>query len=229
MSLYAIGDLHLSFTTNKPMDIFGPRWKNHVEKIREGFSTLTDDDVCVICGDLSWGMNLEETLEDFRFLDELPGRKIVLKGNHDLWWTSMTKMTSFLERNGFRSISFLHNNAYPFGENAAICGTRGWFYEESKSAAHDKKMIDREILRLETSLKAAGEREKYVFLHYPPKYGSYTCPEILAVLKQYEAKVCCSGHLHAESLRYAFNGWLDHTEHICVSGDAIAFKPCKIL
>lgn len=229
MSLYAIGDLHLSFTTNKPMDIFGPRWKNHVEKIREGFSALTDDDVCVICGDLSWGMNLEETLEDFRFLDELPGRKIVLKGNHDLWWTSMTKMTAFLEKNGFKTISFLHNNAYPFGENAAICGTRGWFYEESKSAAHDKKMIDREILRLETSLKAAGEREKYVFLHYPPKYGTYTCPEILAVLKQYEAKVCCSGHLHAESLRYAFNGWLDHTEHICVSGDAIAFKPCKIL
>lgn len=229
MSLYAIGDLHLSFTTNKPMDIFGPRWKNHVEKIREGFSALTDDDVCVICGDLSWGMNLEETLEDFRFLDELPGRKIVLKGNHDLWWTSMTKMTAFLEKNGFKTISFLHNNAYPFGGNAAICGTRGWFYEESKSAAHDKKMIDREILRLETSLKAAGEREKYVFLHYPPKYGTYTCPEILAVLKQYEAKVCCSGHLHAESLRYAFNGWLDHTEHICVSGDAIAFKPCKIL
>lgn len=229
MSLYAIGDLHLSFTTNKPMDIFGPRWKNHVEKIREGFSVLTNDDVCVICGDLSWGMNLEETLEDFRFLDELPGRKIVLKGNHDLWWTSMTKMTAFLEKNDFKTISFLHNNAYPFGGNAAICGTRGWFYEESKSAAHDKKMIDREILRLETSLKAAGEREKYVFLHYPPKYGTYTCPEILAVLKQYEAKVCCSGHLHAESLRYAFNGWLDHTEHICVSGDAIAFKPCKIL
>ena len=229
MSLYAIGDLHLSFTTNKPMDVFGPRWENHVEKLREGFSALTAEDVCVICGDVSWGMDLAEALEDFRFIENLPGRKIILKGNHDLWWTSMKKMTTFLEENGFETISFLHNNAYFYGDSAAICGTRGWFYEESKGAAHDKKMIDREVLRLEASLKAGGDRDKYVFLHYPPMYGVYTCPEILALLKEYEVKVCCSGHLHAESLRYAFNGWHDHTQHLCVSGDGIFFKPCKIL
>ncbi len=229
MSLYAIGDLHLSFTTNKPMDVFGPRWENHVEKLRDGFSALSADDVCVLCGDISWGINLDEALEDFRFIEGLPGRKIILKGNHDLWWTSMAKMTAFLEKNGFQTISFLHNNAHFYGENAAICGTRGWFYEESRGVAHDKKMIDREVLRLETSLKAGGDRDKYVFLHYPPKYGVYTCPEILALLKAYDAKVCCSGHLHAESLRYAFNGWHDHTRHICVSGDGILFKPCKIL
>lgn len=229
MSLYAIGDLHLSFTTNKPMDVFGPRWENYVEKIRDGFSVLTDDDVCVICGDVSWGMNLDESLEDFRFIEHLPGKKILLKGNHDLWWTSLTKMNAFLEKNGFATMSFLHNNAYFYGENAAICGTRGWFYEESRSAAHDKKMIDREALRLETSLKAGGDRDKYVFLHYPPKYGAYTCPEILTLLKEYNVKVCCSGHLHAESLRYAFNGWHDHTQHMNVSGDGIFFKPCKIL
>ena len=229
MSLYAIGDLHLSFTTNKPMDVFGPRWENHVEKLREGFSTLTAEDVCVICGDVSWGMNLDEAREDFRFVEELPGRKIILKGNHDLWWTSMTKMTAFLEENGFKTISFLHNNAYPYGDHAAICGTRGWFYEESRGAAHDKKMIDREVLRLETSLKAGGDMEKYVFLHYPPRYGMYSCTEILELLKRYEVKVCCSGHLHGASLTYAFNGWQDHTHHLCVSGDGIGFKPCKIL
>lgn len=229
MSLYAIGDLHLSFTTNKPMDVFGSAWAGHVDKLRAGFAALTEDDVCVLCGDISWGMNLDEAREDFRFIDELPGQKIILKGNHDLWWTSMTKMTAFLEENGFRTISFLHNNAYPYGENAVICGTRGWFYEESRGAAHDKKMIDREVLRLETSLKAGGEREKYVFLHYPPKYGVYLCPEILTLLREYDVKVCCSGHLHAESLRFAFNGWYEHTKHICVSGDGIAFKPCKIL
>lgn len=229
MSLYAIGDLHLSLTANKPMDVFGPRWENYVEKIRSGFSALTEDDTCVICGDISWGMSLEEALEDFRFIEALPGRKILLKGNHDFWWTSAAKMTAFLEKNGFATMSFLHNNAYPYGENAAVCGTRGWFYEESRGAAHDKKMIDREVLRLETSLKAAGEREKYVFLHYPPKYGGYICQEIVDLLRQYDVKVCCSGHLHAESLRLAFNGWYEHTRHMCVSGDAIDFRPCKIL
>ncbi len=229
MSLYAIGDLHLSFTTNKPMDVFGPRWENHVKKIREGFSGLSADDVCVLCGDTSWGINLDEALEDFRFIEALPGRKIILKGNHDLWWTSMAKMTGFIKKNGFTTISFLHNNAYEYGANAAICGTRGWFYEESRGAAHDKKLIDREVMRLETSLKAGGDRDKYVFLHYPPMYGTYACPEILALLKRFEVRICCSGHLHAESLRYAFNGWHDHTQHVCVSGDGILFKPCKIL
>ena len=229
MSLYAIGDLHLSLSTNKPMDVFGPKWKNHVEKIKIGFSALTDDDVCVICGDVSWGMNLGETLEDFRFIEALPGRKLIVKGNHDYWWTSMAKMTAFLETNGLGSIGFLHNNAVFYGENAALCGTKGWFYEESTGTAHDKKLIDREIGRLETSLRAAGEREKYVFLHYPPKYGAYECPEILELLRRYEVRVCASGHLHADSLKLKFDGWLDHTRHMCVSGDAIDFKPCKIL
>ena len=229
MSLYAIGDLHLSFAADKPMDVFGPAWENHVEKLREGFSTLGEEDVCVLCGDISWGMDLPGVREDFRFIDGLPGRKIILKGNHDLWWTSMTKMTAFLEENGFSTISFLHNNAWPYGENAAICGTRGWFYEESRGENHDKKMIAREVLRLEASLKAAGDREKYVFLHYPPKYGNYLCPEILELLRAYDVKTCCSGHLHAESLRWAFNGWYEHTRHLCVSGDGIGFRPCKIL
>lgn len=211
------------------MDIFGPLWENYVEKIREGFSALTDGDVCVLCGDISWGLSLEEAEEDFRFIHRLPGRKIILKGNHDYWWTSAAKMNGFLEKHGFDSISILHNNAYPYGENAAICGSRGWFYEESRGSAHDKKLIDREVQRLETSLKAGGDREKYVFLHYPPKYGTYLCPDILRLLREYEVKVCCSGHLHAESLRMAFNGDWEETRHLCVSGDGIRFRPCKIL
>ncbi|MCD7769520.1 MAG: metallophosphoesterase [Oscillospiraceae bacterium] len=229
MSLFAIGDLHLSLTANKPMDVFGPRWENYVEKIKTGFSALTEDDVCVLCGDVSWGIDLDEALEDFRFIEALPGRKIILKGNHDYWWTSAAKLNAFLEKNDFHTIAFLHNNAYPYGDNAAVCGTKGWFYEESRGTAHDKKLIDRETLRLEASLKAAGERDKYVFLHYPPKYGGYLCPEILSLLRQYQAKVCCSGHLHGDSLRLAFNGSWEGTRHICVSGDGIFFKPCKIL
>lgn len=229
MSLYAIGDLHLSLGSNKPMDVFGDRWKNYIEKIAAGFSALRDDDVCVICGDISWGMSLSESREDFRFLEALPGKKILLKGNHDFWWTSARKMSAFFEENGFSSMSILHNNFYPYGDDIAICGTKGWFYEEERGSAHDKKLIERETLRLEASLKSAGAREKYVFLHYPPRYGGYSCPEILALLKAYDARLCASGHLHAESLRLAFDGWLDHTRHLCVSADKLDFRPYKVL
>ncbi len=228
MSLYAIGDLHLSFGQDKPMDIFGGRWKNHVEKIKEGFASLGDEDVTVLCGDLSWAMSLENAVEDFRFIEELPGKKIILKGNHDYWWSSATKIQNFFDANGFSSISMLHNNCHFYGENVAVCGSRGWFYEEERGSAHDKKLIDREAQRLETSLKAAGEREKYVFLHYPPKYGNYLCRELLELLKSYHVRVCASGHLHADSLKMAFNGLWEGTRHLCVSGDAVNFAPVKI-
>ncbi len=229
MSLFAIGDLHLSFGADKPMDVFGPRWKNHVQKLREGFSALGPEDVCVLCGDISWALDLDGALEDFRFIDALPGKKIVLKGNHDYWWTSGAKMRAFFEKNSIQTVSILHNNFYPYGENAAVCGTKGWFYEDSRGTEHDKKLIAREILRLEASLKAAGDREKYVFLHYPPKYGGYVCREILDLFLQYDVKVCASGHLHADSLRLAFNGFYENTRYLCVSGDGIDFRPCKIL
>ena len=127
MALYAIGDLHLSLNSNKPMDIFGEGWHNYVERIREGFSTLTDDDVTVLCGDLSWGMSLEESLEDFRFIDALPGKKILMKGNHDYWWNTAAKMTKFFEEHELTTLSLLHNNCLFYGDKA-ICGTRGWFY-----------------------------------------------------------------------------------------------------
>jgi len=225
MSLYAIGDLHLSFGKDKPMDIFGGRWENYVDKIKAGFSTLTDDDVTVLCGDISWGMSLEDTLPDFRFIEALPGKKIILKGNHDYWWSSAAKIGKLFEENDIKTISILHNNAFQYGEDIAICGTRGWFYEEERDGAHDKKLIDREVMRLEASLKAGGEREKYVFLHYPPKYGQYQCKELLELLKRYEVKLCASGHLHADSIRLAFNGVWEGTRHLCVSADAVDFKP----
>ena len=126
MSLYAIGDLHLSLGTDKPMDVFGGRWENYVEKIKEGFSTLNDDDLTVICGDISWGMSLDETLEDFKFIDRLPGRKIILKGNHDYWWSTATKAKNFFTEHDITTIDILHNNCFKYG-NVALCGTRGWF------------------------------------------------------------------------------------------------------
>ncbi len=228
MSLYAIGDLHLSLSSNKPMDIFGPRWKNYVQRIQDGFSRLNAEDVCVLCGDISWGMNLEEAREDFLFIDRLPGQKILLKGNHDYWWTTAAKLYRFFEENGIRTIRMLNNNAYPYGEEIAICGTRGWFYEEETGSAHDRKILNRELIRLETSLKAGGDREKYVFLHYPPKYGTYECPEILALLERYRVRVCCAGHIHGAGCRAAFEGVLGCTRHRLLSADHLGFVPALI-
>jgi len=229
MALYAIGDLHLSFGSNKPMDIFGKQWDRHTERLLEGFSELLPEDICVICGDLSWAMNMEKAKEDFLFIHSLPGKKIILKGNHDYWWSTASKAVAAFRQWGIDSISILHNNFFPYGENAAICGTRGWFFEEETGSEHDKKIMLREIGRLETSLKAAGEREKYVFLHYPPKYGEYECPEILELLEKYDAKICAAGHIHGPGLRWVFEGQWQKTEHRMVAADHIDFKPRKIL
>ena len=228
MSLYAIGDLHLSLGTDKPMDVFGGRWENYVEKIKEGFSTLNDDDLTVICGDISWGMSLDETLEDFKFIDRLPGRKIILKGNHDYWWSTATKAKNFFTEHDITTIDILHNNCSKYG-NVALCGTRGWFYEESKGDEHDKKIMNREIMRLDASLKAAGEVEKYVFLHYPPKYYNYECPEILELLRNYGVRRCIYGHIHGPGCAFAFNGMYGNAKFDLVSADYIQFEPKKLL
>ena len=228
MALYTIGDLHLSLGSDKPMEVFGEGWSNYVERIREGFAELTAEDVTVLCGDLSWGMSLEESLQDLTFIHELPGKKILTKGNHDYWWNTAAKMQRFFDEHGLDSLQILHNNCI-FYENVALCGTRGWFYEEIKNDVHDKKIMNREIMRLEASLKSAGEGEKYVFLHYPPKYLGYECPEILELLKTYGVKRCCYGHIHSAGCAYAFNGMLGGTQFQLVSADYVQFRPQKII
>ncbi len=227
MTLYAIGDLHLSLGRDKPMNVFGEQWENHAEKLKQGFSKLNDDDVCVLCGDLSWAMGIDEALEDFLFIDSLPGRKIILKGNHDYWWSTAAKAKTFFARHGITTIEILHNNSFSFGD-LAICGTRGWFYEEESGAEHDKKIMLREIGRLKTSLESAGEREKLVFLHYPPIFMRYRCEEILSLLKEHEVRLCCYGHLHGKSCRASFNGWQGGTEFRLVSADHLNFEPMEI-
>lgn len=228
MALYAIGDLHLSMGSDKPMDVFGERWANHTDKLREGFAALNDEDVCVLCGDLSWAMGLDASAEDFRFIDALPGRKIVLKGNHDYWWSTASAAKRMFERNGIYSIEILYNNAF-FYRNYAICGTRGWFYEEETGAEHDKKIMRREIMRLEASLKAGGEQEKLVFLHYPPIFQRYHCQEILDLLREYRVSLCCYGHIHGKGCASAFNGLREGTEFRLVSADFVNFSPVKLM
>ena len=228
MALYTIGDLHLSLAGDKPMDKFGESWKNHSEKLREGFSTLGEDDLTVLCGDLSWAMNMQEAEADFRFIHELPGKKLILKGNHDYWWSTATKAYKFFGEQGFDSLEILHNNAVIWND-VALCGTRGWFYEEDHGTEHDRKMMLREIQRLETSLKAGGEREKIVFLHYPPVFRNYRCEEILRLLQEYEVRRCYYGHIHGRGIPLAFNGWIGCTEFRLVSADAVGFVPVRVL
>ena len=228
MALYTIGDLHLSFEADKSMEAFGGRWIGYVNKLKEGFSTVKPDDVTVLCGDLSWGMNLEQSREDFRFIDALPGKKIIVKGNHDYWWTTAAKIRNFFLENGFNSLDILHNNCLFYGDTA-LCGTRGWFYEAETGGEHDKKIMLREILRLETSLKAAGDAEKIVFLHYPPKYGSYVCEEILSLLEQYRVQRCYYGHLHGAASGAAYQGTFNGTRFSLVSADYLYFIPKKVL
>ena len=229
MALYAIGDLHLSLNSNKPMEIFGDGWKNYVQRLEEGFSQLNDDDVTVLCGDLSWAMSLEESLKDFQFINALPGRKILLKGNHDYWWNTASKMKNFFIQHDLNTLEVLHNNCL-FYKDVALCGTRGWFYELDNEGSHDEKVLLREIGRLETSLKAAGEHEKLCFLHYPPLYQGYQCPEILRLLEQYEVKACYYGHLHGvASHRRAIEGKLGKTQFSLVAADYLKFFPKKIL
>lgn len=227
MALYTIGDFHLSLSGDKPMNIFGTRWENHAEKLRMSFSGLSENDTTVICGDLSWGMTLEQAREDFLFIESLPGKKIILKGNHDYWWTTAKKMNEFFAENSIRSISILNNNCFMYGDYA-ICGTRGWFFEEETGKEHDKKIMAREVLRLKTSLEAAGEHEKLVFLHYPPIYQSYRCEEILELLKMYNVRRCFYGHIHGKGCTSALNGWTGGTEYRLVSADNLCFIPYKI-
>ena len=228
MALYAIGDLHLSFGTDKPMDVFGGAWRGYVDKLREGLSVIGPEDTTVLLGDLSWALDLDGAREDFAFLNAIPGRKIILKGNHDYWWTTATKFYKFCQANGFENLWILNNNCY-FYEDIALCGTRGWFFEEDAVAgSHADKIFKRELIRLEASLQAAGEAEKLCFLHYPPRYRGYECPEILRLLQQYHVTQCCYGHLHGDSHKLAIEGAYDGVEFRLCAADFINFRPLRL-
>ena len=227
MALYAIGDLHLGLSVDKPMNVFGPGWDGHVRRLEEAFSQLRDGDVTVLCGDTYWGIDLAQSLEDFRFIDRLPGRKLLVKGNHDYWWTTAAKMRRFFSDNGLTTLDILHNNCHVYGDYA-LCGTRGWFYEEERSG-HNEKVLNREVGRLETSLRAAAGRPILAFLHYPPLYTGYRCPEIIAKLEAYGVKDCFYGHLHGPTHRRAIEGTVGTVGYHLVSADYLRFVPKKIL
>ena len=228
MALYAIGDLHLCLGAPKPMDVFGGAWVGYMDKLRQGLSVIKPEDTTVLLGDLSWALDLEGARQDFAWMNQIPGRKIILKGNHDYWWSTAAKFEKFCKENGFTDLHLLNNNCYEY-DDYAICGTRGWFFEEEHSGQHDEKVFKRELLRLEASLKAAGDRQKLVFLHYPPRYKGYECTEILNLLETYEVRRCFYGHLHGGSHKLAMEGQWDGVEYRLTSADYLDFKPYPVI
>lgn len=223
MAVYAIADLHLSFGVKKPMDIFRG-WENHETRIKNNWERLVKpEDTVVIPGDISWAMTIDEAEKDFNFIDALPGKKIIMKGNHDLWWQTMKKNSEFIKEKGFSTISFLHNNAFEI-EDKIICGTRGWIFENN--SRRDDKVILREAGRLKLSLDGIkSDKEKVVFLHYPPLYQEQKAQHILDILKEYNIKRVYYGHLHGKTVNYAFNGDYDGIKYKLISADRLDFCP----
>lgn len=225
MSIFTISDLHLSFGTNKPMDIFYG-WENHTERIRSNWQRLVKpEDTVVLPGDLSWGLKIEETLEDFLFLESLNGTKLIIKGNHDLWWSTVRKMNAFLEKNEIKTVKLIFNSC-EIAEGFAIAGTRGWFYDEKGT----EKVKLREAGRLEASLKEAEKTGLPIltFLHYPPVYNGCVCEEIFEVLKRHNIKKIYHGHIHGTGLNNAVKEY-EGIEFELISCDCIDFTPFLIV
>lgn len=226
--LYTIGDLHLSLGCDKPMDIFSG-WSNHLERLENNWnSVVTNDDTVILLGDHSWALKLEDTYKDMEFIHtRLKGRKILVKGNHDLWWNTMSKNNAFIKNNGFTSIEFLFNNAF-LVEGIAVCGTRGWIRENGEQP--DIKVLNREAGRLEASVKEALKLggEPVVFIHYPPIYRAEENIYLTDVLQRYGIKRCYYAHLHGASIKGALNGEKNGIEYRLVSADSVDFTPVKI-
>ena len=237
MSIYVIADLHLSFSNPKPMDIFGDNWENHPEKIKQDWiSKVKAEDTVLLLGDFSWAMKLEDTLKDFEYLNSLPGKKIMLKGNHDYWWSTVTSIKKFLEENKIDNIDFLYNNSYKI-ENKVFCGTRGWALGTNDEEKDSEKIVNRELIRLKISLEDAKQKlepndELICCLHYPPitqnnLLRNETTP-FMQIMKEYGIKKCYYGHLHGTAIKEAVQGNINGIDLKLISADGVDFKLTKI-
>ena len=227
MSIYAISDLHLSYNTDKPMDIFG--WKDYESKIKENWnSKVKENDLVILGGDFSWSMDLEDTYKDFEFIHNLPGKKILIKGNHDYWWGTLTKMKKYINEIGFNDINFLYNNSYEF-EGKIICGTRGWNFTDLQE--DDEKIYNREIQRLKLSLEDAvkkygTDKEIIVCLHYPP-LKTNEISDFVRVMEEYNVTKCIYGHLHGPAHKFIVEKNIDNIQYIMTSCDYTNFDLVK--
>lgn len=232
MAIYAISDLHLSFETDKPMDVFGESWDDYIRKIHDNWiATINENDTVIIPGDISWATYLKDAYKDFLFIDSLPGTKLILKGNHDYWWTTVSKMEKFLLQNGFKSINLLHNKSIMIGRNA-VCGARGWKSPSDKDfTQEDEKLYARELSRLELSLMDGAKNRPdkiIVAIHFPPFGQEHEKSEFVRLMNKYGTDICVYGHLHGEALKNAFTGKLHDIEFKAISADHLGFKPLLI-
>lgn len=230
MAIYVIGDLHLSFGVNKPMDVFGDVWKNYEERLKQDWlSKVSSSDTVILPGDFSWAMYLDEAERDFEFINNLLGTKILLKGNHDYWWNTVTKMRKYIKEKGFENIDFLYNNSYEI-EDRIIVGAKGWNISEDEE---DIRLTKRESERLELSIndgisKYGENKEIIAFMHYPPLTKKYMETEYTKILQKYNIKRCYYAHLHAMAIQDAVEGKIDGIEYKLTSSDALKFKLIKI-
>ena len=211
MAVYAIGDLHLSFQTNKPMDVFGAGWAGYEKTLYKNWQdSVKQEDTVIIPGDFSWAMYLNEAVEDFKYLDSLNGKKILLKGNHDYWWETRSKLMGFLNNNCFSHIDFLYNNSFEI-EGVNYCGTKGYDIKDA-----DEKIINREITRFSISYESNNDksRKTIAIFHYPPE------KELLYLMAEYKIDHCVFGHLHG--LKPDSYNKIGQT---LVSADYVEFKP----
>ena len=229
MALFAISDLHLPLGVDKPMDIFGKNWANYVERLKENWiSVVSEEDTVVMPGDFSWATYIEESKADFEFLCNLPGKKIILKGNHDYWWTTMNKLNEFVKDNGYDNVFFLQNNSFEYGD-ISICGTRGWQTPQPSLSVEDKKIYDREVLRLELSIKSAKNPDNIiVFTHFPPILKDYRENAMVDMLNKYNIKECIFGHIHSQGIKNVIEGDVAGINYSLVSCDYREFMPVKI-
>ncbi|WP_066677072.1 metallophosphoesterase [Clostridium septicum] len=228
MALYAISDLHLAFSTDKPMDIFGEKWYKHDEKIKKNWmDKVKEEDLVLIAGDISWSMKAEESKSDLDFIDSLPGKKIISRGNHDYWWQGITKLNKMYE-----NTKFLQNNFYTY-KDYAICGSRAWICPGTdRFTEKDKKIYERELIRLKLSLDSAknsGYTKFIVMIHYPPTNEKHEDSAFTELFKEYGVDKVIYGHLHGPSLGNVINGERDGVEYIMTSCDYINFDPKLIL
>lgn len=233
MSVFVLSDTHLSLNKNKPMDIFGSRWQNHAAKIETAWrETVGAEDTVVIPGDISWAMTLEEAEADLHFLDGLPGRKIIGRGNHDYWWNTASKMRRFFEKCGITTLDLLYNNAYE-ADDFLICGSRGWYNDEDGAPKDTdyRKLIAREAQRMELSIadgrRQSAEKPVVMFLHFPPVFRDYLSRELVDVLHRYGVRRCYWGHIHAlYDIPQSFN--FEDITFTIASADYLNFVPLKV-
>ena len=238
MSIFALADLHLSLSNpDKSMEVFGQSWGEYIERVRDNWTeTVAGSDTVLIPGDISWATYIEQAEEDFRFISELPGRKLLSRGNHDYWWTTLKKMENVLRDKGFDNLFFVRTNVVE-ADDCLVTGTRGWMIEtkESIEGSDNRKIYEREKSRIKLCIEELGKadpdhaKKHIMMIHYPPVTAKQDFTEFAEMIAEGGIDICVYGHLHGKAHKKVFEGDFEGTEFICASADYVGFKPVKII